>query len=298
MYLMGAPVGVLIDARGPRPAVIIGSILLGVGYWPLHNAYNVGQGSVPWMCFFSFLSGLGGCTAFAAAIKTSALNWPHHRGTATAIPLAAFGLSAFFFSLIGSVAFPGDPGRFLELLAAGTFGMTFVGFFFLRIYPHSHVHHSHYEPVHQADGDMSASRELRRTTSRESKSARMATAEPGMSPNDTAASTGGSPPRPAGEPAYGTSGRPFDVEAGAANAARGSPDEASGADDVDETSSLMSRSSTASSMPGDVLVQSTVDLDRSHRVDIRGWALMRNAEFWQLFCIMGILAGVGLMTIK
>lgn len=64
---------------------------------------------------------------------------------------------------------------------------------------------------------------------------------------------------------------------------------------LDETSSLISRTS---SLPGDVLVQNSVDLDRSHRIDIRGWKLLSNVEFWQLFSIMGILAGIGLMTIK
>lgn len=66
--------------------------------------------------------------------------------------------------------------------------------------------------------------------------------------------------------------------------------------DSDETSSLIS-SNTTSSVAGEVYVQS-VDLDRSHRVDVRGWQLARNLEFWQLFAIMGILAGIGLMTIK
>lgn len=67
-----------------------------------------------------------------------------------------------------------------------------------------------------------------------------------------------------------------------------------GPDDDDETSSLVTK---ASSVAGEVFVQS-VDMDRSHRVDIRGWDLMRNLEFWQLFAVMGILAGIGLMTIK
>lgn len=66
------------------------------------------------------------------------------------------------------------------------------------------------------------------------------------------------------------------------------------ADDSDETSSLVSK---VSSVAGEVYVQN-VDMDRSHRIDIRGWQLLRNLEFWQLFAIMGILAGVGLMTIK
>ncbi len=65
--------------------------------------------------------------------------------------------------------------------------------------------------------------------------------------------------------------------------------------DATETSSLMSKSS---SLPGDILVQSNVDMDRSHRVDIRGWNLLKTVDFWQLFAIMGILAGIGLMTIK
>ncbi len=65
----------------------------------------------------------------------------------------------------------------------------------------------------------------------------------------------------------------------------------------DETSSLLSRSSSLADA-GDGLVQSSVDMDRSHRVDIRGWRLLSSLEFWQLFSIMGILSGIGLMTIK
>ncbi|KAI4603168.1 hypothetical protein KJ359_005960 [Pestalotiopsis sp. 9143b] len=208
MYSMGVPVGILVDNKGPRPAVISGSVLLLVGYWPLHSAYNAGHGSVPLMCFFSYLTGLGGCLAFAAAVKTSALNWPHHRGSATAFPMAAFGLSAFFFALVGSIFFPGDPGRFLELLAAGTFGLTFIGFFFLRVYPHGHYH-----PVPHVEENLSDSQELHRSVSHDSKRSR--------------------------------AGRGHSVEP-----------------------------------------------------DIRGWALLKNIEFWQLFSIMGILSGIGLMTIN
>jgi MFS family permease len=69
MYSMGVPVGILVDGKGPRPAVMIGSIILLVGYFPLHSAFDAGHGSVPLLCFFSFLTGLGGCMAFAAAIK-------------------------------------------------------------------------------------------------------------------------------------------------------------------------------------------------------------------------------------
>lgn len=296
MYSMGVPVGLFVDHRGPRPAVIAGALLLGIGYVPFRAAYETASGSVPLLCFFAYLTGLGGCMAFAAAVKTSALNWPHHRGTATAFPLAAFGLSAFFFSLFGGVFFPGNTSAFLTLLAAGTFALIFCGFFFLKVYPHTSYH-----AVPTTASGLADSQQLRRTPSEEAKAARRhrgaPDAEPGTSPTTyttpaaAAAGSSADATAPAGDQA--------DVEAAAAaatalpQALEGLPQEEAL---VDETSSLMSKSS--SSMAGDVLVQNSVDLDRSHRVDIRGWRLLCNVDFWQLFGIMGILAGIGLMTIK
>ncbi|PNH36491.1 hypothetical protein VD0002_g3697 [Verticillium dahliae] len=210
MYSLGVPIGIFVDTKGPRPAVIAGAILLASGYFPLHQAFDHAAGSVPLLCFFSYLTGLGGCMAFAAAVKTSALNWPHHRGTATAFPLAAFGLSAFFFSLFGSVFFPGNTSAFLATLAIGTFGLPFVGFFFLRVLPPTG-----YRPVARPD-PLLGSQELYRTESEDAK-------------------------HQAAHHAHNTS--------------RFEP-------------------------------------------DIRGWQLLRMIDFWQLFCVMGILTGIGLMTIN
>ncbi|KAK1755975.1 major facilitator superfamily domain-containing protein [Echria macrotheca] len=290
MYSMGVPIGLFVDHRGPRPAVIVGSLLLALGYFPFRHAYETATGSVPLMCLFSYLTGLGGCMAFAASVKTSALNWPHHRGTATAFPLAAFGLSAFFFSVTGSLFFPGNTSAFLTLLAAGTFVLTFFGFFFLKVYPHTSYH-----AVPSGLGD---SQQLRRTSSEDGKARRHAV-EPGMSSPTTyttpalppAQIPGGGEAGPA-EPSTSGANAVDEVDLEAAPAPASTSDEA---DDVDETSSLMSKSS---SLPGDVLVQNSVDMDRSHRVDIRGWRLLSDIEFWQLFAIMGILAGIGLMTIN
>lgn len=137
MYASGIPIGILVDSRGVRPAAVLGMIALAVGYFPLHQAYDRGSGSVPLLCVFSFLTGVGGCCAFASAIKSSALNWPDHRGTATAFPLAAFGLSAFFFSIFAQFVFPGNTGNFLFLLAAGTSGIVLLSILFLRVVPHA-----------------------------------------------------------------------------------------------------------------------------------------------------------------
>lgn len=301
MYTMGVPVGLFVDHRGPRPAVIAGSILLGLGYFPLHQAYDRFGGSVPVLCFFSYLTGLGGCMAFAAAVKTSALNWPHHRGTATAFPLAAFGLSAFFFSVVGYVFFPGDTSAFLLLLACGTFGLTFTGFFFMQVLPHSSYHAV---PSADASRGLSNSQRLRRTSSDEAKIRRSKPGhgplvEPGMSPSNASANTASSAVDPVlAEQEAASSPGPHTVSP-IPDASAAVPLSSAAMDEsdmeVNETSSLVS---TPSSLPGDVLVQSSIDMDRSHRIDIRGLNLLRKAEFWLLFSIMGILTGIGLMTIK
>jgi len=285
MYTMGVPIGMFIDNRGPRPAVLGGSLLLAVGYFPLHRAYDSASGPVPLLCFFSYLSGLGGCMAFAAAVKTSALNWPQDRGTATAFPLAAFGLSAFFFSLLGGILFPGDPSDFLLLLGVGTCGLTLVGFFFLKVYPHQH---SSYHALQSGDGEEDDAEDLvpgrparlRRTSSKELKARRAngTDIEPGTSElashtTITSTDTIASPETP--------------TSIGEAAASR--------REDADETTPLYTSPCDSSE---DLVADSIIDLDRSHRVDIRGLKLLANFEFWQLFLIMAILAGVGLMTIN
>ena len=275
MYSIGIPVGIFVDTRGPRPAVIFGSILLAAGYFPLRQAYVRGEGSVPLLCLFSASTGLGSCAAFAAAVKTSALNWPHHRGTATAFPLAAFGLSAFVFSIFSQFILSGDTGDFLMLLACGTFGLTFVSFFFLQVLPHSS-----YAALPATDGmGRSESNPLRRTKSEERKYASERGAlEPGRSishPLNFPQST-----------------------AGVLNCPKlGTESSESSTSETDETSSLMSKDSSDDHI--DIAEdENSVDKERPCRLDVRGLQLLPKAEFWFLFALMGILAGIGLMTIK
>lgn len=120
-------------------------------------AFDAGPGvySVATLCLFSFFTGAGSCSAFTASIKAAALNFPDHRGTATAFPLAAFGLSAFFFATL-ALAVPHDTSHFLMLLATGTVVMPAVSFFFLN----SNVAHKKYEQLPQHE-----SQRLQRTHS-------------------------------------------------------------------------------------------------------------------------------------
>lgn len=68
---------------------------------------------------------------------------------------------------------------------------------------------------------------------------------------------------------------------------------------ADETS-LLSKSS--SSTPRDISFRKddeNAEINHnSHYSDIRGLAMLPTIEFWQLFLLLGILTGVGLMTIK
>lgn len=211
----------------------------------------------------------------------AALNWPNHRGTATGFPLAAFGLSAFFFVTISSFAFPDNTTDFLLMLAIGTFAMCFVSFFFLRVVPHP--------PAYSAiptTNDGRDSSPLKRTKSEDRKH-----------------STGCLPQEPGTqEPVCHEESAPFHEDPIKASAMFDREALASNKD-TDETSSLISKSSSSS--PGDIPfgdddAKSTSGHTnhKSHYLDIRGVALLSKVEFWQLFSLLGLLTGIGLMTIK
>lgn len=69
-----------------------------------------------------------------------------------------------------------------------------------------------------------------------------------------------------------------------------------------ETSSILSSSSSDDNFEGgDPEICSAHPIDdvhHDHHVDIRGWALTRSVDFWLLWTVLGMMTGVGLMTIK
>lgn len=69
---------------------------------------------------------------------------------------------------------------------------------------------------------------------------------------------------------------------------------------TEETASLLSKSSGSS--PDDILfdedeAKQATDHD-SHNLDIRGLAMLSHVKFYLLWLLLGLLTGVGLMTIK
>lgn len=228
--------------------------------------------SVTTMSFLSFLTGVGSSSASGAGLKTAALSWPHHRGTATAFPLSAFGLSAFFFTTISRIAFPGDTSSFLLLLSFATFGMTFVGAFFLHIVSGSASYTA--LPVSEARPEQ---HHLHRTKSRDSNASSKSYYPEAGKQNRSLVS-----------PTRFARGQ-LPTQCWTENEVPDAPD-----NEASESSSLISE-------PGDLPPKPTASHDDehdSHRPDISGIRLLRTLECWQLFIVLGLLTGIGLMTIK
>ncbi len=57
------------------------------------------------------------------------------RASTTGLVISGFGLSAFFFSSIAHLFFPGDTSSFFLILALGTSIPMIIGFFFVRTIP-------------------------------------------------------------------------------------------------------------------------------------------------------------------
>ncbi|KAJ5225963.1 hypothetical protein N7468_007188 [Penicillium chermesinum] len=241
MYGMGVPMGLLIDGRGPRLVTLIGSILLALGYYPIYLAYEHGQGSVHlvFLCLFAFLTGAGGSAAFGAAIKVAASNFADSRGTATAVPLAAFGLSALFWSNVSNLIFKDDTGAFLFLMACGTSVLTLVSTPFLRI-----LQSETYSSVPEGPTEPSDSRLMRRRS--------IIIEHPDGSYSSTARAN---------------------------------------------ESSAHVRSHSIGGNKESIRREGILTIE-VHHPDIRGLAMLRHVEFWQLFLTMALLSGIGLMTIN
>jgi hypothetical protein len=71
--------------------------------------------------------------------------------------------------------------------------------------------------------------------------------------------------------------------------------------DEDDLSGPSTETSSLLSAPGDIVNDddaASKKSSHSHCVDITGLALLSKPDFWQLWVLMGLLTGVGLMTIK
>ncbi|CAL1713241.1 unnamed protein product [Somion occarium] len=137
--------GKLVDARGPRPLMVIAFFSLLVGYSGIRHFYVQGlpdgaSGLSNWvfaaLMACGFFTGVGGTGGIMSATNATAKSFPHRaRATTTGLVFSMFGLSAFIFSTVGHTLFLGDIAGFLLTLAVGTSLPMILGFFFVRSIP-------------------------------------------------------------------------------------------------------------------------------------------------------------------
>lgn len=175
-------------------------------------------------------------------------------------------MSALFWSNISTLVFKDDTGRFLLLLALGTSILSFCSIPFLRILasePYSPIAHSQESRRLHNPSDLRSVPEDSEDSGPHASTAFEHEQYPAHARSHSAASNS----------------RQF-------------------AND-DERSSLVSKNDhTRPSF--DTLDDDFLDevADESHHLDIRGLAMLRKVEFWQLFLTMALLSGIGLMTIN
>jgi len=140
--------GVLIDYRGPQPALASAFLNFLIGYSGTRFLYDRGlpsdQTSLSVLSFLflvlcGFLVGTGDMAGSTTAINTTAKTFPDSaRATAVGLVVSGIGLSAFFFSTITQAFFPGDTSHLLLLLTLGTTLPMIIGFFLVRPLPLRH----------------------------------------------------------------------------------------------------------------------------------------------------------------
>ncbi|KAK5044526.1 hypothetical protein LTR84_010737 [Exophiala bonariae] len=232
MYATGIPAGMMVDAKTPRWGIVLGMFFFAIGYYPIARA---------------------------------ALSFPDSRGTATAFPLAAFGLSALFFAGI-ALLLPAGVYSFLVLLTVGTVILPLLSLPFVRI-----PSHDPYEHLPQNENQA-----LHRTSSSISRPERHSQSEePGALNNSHNSKS----------PTNGNN-----LESSIPHPITDIPNT--------ENSSLLSDSSEDfEDLENSRHSHSDKNTESPH-LDIRGLALLPLPEFWQLFCMLGLLTGIGLMTIN
>lgn len=114
--LVGPPVGFVIDRFGYPISLFIGGCCIVGGYFGLQYQYDHIFSNVFVSSLMMCLIGTGSTFIQNTVIKKCAVNFPTSRGLATSLPISMIGLSASFYSIVGSTFFPGDTSSFLGFL--------------------------------------------------------------------------------------------------------------------------------------------------------------------------------------
>jgi len=122
----GPLAGGVVDKKGYTIALIIGGLSIISGYLGMKKQFDNQYSDLFVSSSFLFLIGCGSTFINSACLKCCAVSFPSIRGVATSLPLALYGLSALFYSVIASVFFPGKTSDFLGFLAYSSVGILMI----------------------------------------------------------------------------------------------------------------------------------------------------------------------------
>ncbi|KAF8632395.1 hypothetical protein AX17_004836 [Amanita inopinata Kibby_2008] len=145
VYSSGPIWGRIVDTRGPRILLASSFLLLLAGYSGIYNFYSKGLSpsettlsglSFALLVSCAFITGSGGNAGLTSAVNSTAKTFPDSaRASTVGLVVSGFGLSAFLFSTVARIVFPGDTASFLLLLSLGTAFPMIMGFFLVRPIP-------------------------------------------------------------------------------------------------------------------------------------------------------------------
>jgi len=145
MYISSPLVGRVIDGHGSTIPLLAAALLISMGYGLLWLLYL--KPTLPLIVVQTFvgnvLVGLGSSIANSCAVTgTASVFEATHRATAIGTVLAGFGLSAFFWTAIGSYIAKSDTAVLLALWSVGPSLAILLGGlgYFLAGLKHHHVH--------------------------------------------------------------------------------------------------------------------------------------------------------------
>lgn len=130
--LLGFFAGMVID-RNVKLSCLIGAIATFAAYSILGYCYVHESSNLTPICFGLALVGFGSVSGFYAAVKCCTTNFPHHRGTAGAFPVALYALAGMLFSFICTKLFGDEMDKVFKFLTYVCSSMLFIGCLTLSI---------------------------------------------------------------------------------------------------------------------------------------------------------------------
>ncbi|KAF4600466.1 MFS transporter superfamily protein [Pleurotus pulmonarius] len=163
VYASGPVWGRIVDSRGPRILLAGGFVFSLLGYAGIRHFFDTGllpsetalsTFNLVVLILCSCLTGAGGNGGLTSSVNSTAKSFPDRaRASTTGLVISGFGLSAFIFSTVAHIVFPGDTSSFLLLLSVGTALPMILGFFLVRPIPLPPDPHTHEHPVVEGDAD-------------------------------------------------------------------------------------------------------------------------------------------------